>query len=528
MSIENLEMLDGIDESFIASAENVKKKRPIRKLALPAAAALLLAFGAVLGIKAITKRGDKPPVSALVTVEPTATAAPAATAIPTETAAPTETVDPAGESAFADRIYLSKSDNGFEDDSYPPDPQDSIQWGIDYRMFIYNGREYFMFATVDQLKDIIGVKLGTVEEFDFIYSAHMSSDDEAGSSQQDDEHPPYILISENELKGTVKGNIFTVKGFSSDEMICMRNEYLNYIMLFTTGAGITSNNGASFFEDVLHVSETLTGFTYYSNSIIYPRDGAARFALDPEIDPVSLLIRAIDEAEWIDDTRSVGSRFYNDRGDSVKLYCAVLVLSSKLDIDVTVYEDGVITIGSGFNSKALKADTALLQPILELMNANEGEPLEKSSELEALQNCIDNDSLGYAVPRKIPKGLHITHAGISYSVDSETGALANTEVIKIDYKDRDHDSIIWFYIWPQGSKASEYDLRFALEKGAKLVELEDFNKDCMYIRCSYYNDEEGYVYCSWTVVTYKDALIFVEAIDTDPDVVVELLGSIME
>lgn len=526
--IENIDLFEGIENKYIASAEKAGKARKKLKVAIPAAAGLCAVLLSALFIgKAVIKNRESNKEANAGTTQ-----LPAVTEIVTEAPRTDEPspVPTEASSDDADRLYLSYV--GGIHEAVVGGSEDSIPWGIDRYMFIYNGKEYFLLSRLDPLTDVIGEKLGTVELFDFKYSAHWIDDEDSSS---DEVHPPYIILSENELKGTLEGNIFSVNGADPDDLICMRDDFFGYVMLFTAENGITSRNGAAFFEDVLHISDDLTALRYYSHTDVTSRDGANQYKLDPSLDEIGLLIRAMDEAEWVNDTRTFGSSFFNDEEashlseskDTVGYYLT-LCRKDRLDLDVIVYRDGIITIGSSsFSSKALSADTALLQPLFELMDGNQGQSLAKNTEKDRLAECMADPRFGEMAPRLIPKGLHITNTYIEYVIDPETGALTGTDHIRIDYKDRGHDSIIYLWIRPIERMDTEYDIKCALKKGVKAVALDDFDESCMYIQHSRSEEDPNRVY-SQTVVTYKDAVIYVEAFGTYPEVIVELLRSIMD
>ncbi|MBO4563002.1 MAG: hypothetical protein J5772_05270 [Clostridia bacterium] len=522
---ENIDLFDEIDEKHIASAEKAGKAKRAARLFLPIAAGLCLVMGIglILGKGLGNKHQGAHEITALATE--TAVNTQTATDVPL-TPEPTEA--PADE---ADKLYLTYVGAMHEAGT---DDYEAIPWGIDYYMFIYNGKEYFMFSYLDPLCDVIGEKLGTVEKFDFQYSAHWFSDCVEENAGTDTEHPPYILLSENELKGTVEGNIYSVKGFGPDEMICMRLDYFNNILLFTADNGITDNYGAAFFEDVLHMSDNITELRYYSHTDISPRDGANGYAIGADTNEVGLLLEAINEASWVEDTRTWNSRYFNEsetmalqEDPATNGYSIALDLGGSMDVQIVVYRDGIITIGSSFRDMALSAEVSKLQPLFDLMDVNGGRSLKVSTQKDKLEKCKADPRFGEMVPSWYPNNLRVTATYIEYVTDSETGAIIDTDHIRIDYKDKNHDSIIYLWIMPIERKDTDYSIKCAVKAGATIVDLNDFDTSCMCIRKSGHEEDPNDLY-SQSVVTYKDAVIYVEAFGTLPSTVVRLLGSILD
>ena len=132
--LEKLELLEDIDEEYIRSAENVRKKRPVWKSVLPIAAGFLLVIGAALLIgKSLIKPAspviDAALPSALPTSDASETGAPVITDHTEPSALPAVTSDPE-----ADRLYLVPVNNLNE--AVGSDHPDELEWGIDYSMFI--------------------------------------------------------------------------------------------------------------------------------------------------------------------------------------------------------------------------------------------------------------------------------------------------------------------------------------------------------------------------------------------------------
>lgn len=515
---ESLELLGDINEKYIASAECMKKRNSAWRIALPIAAGFCLVLGVGLILGKIL--GNKPDTGNDITAmasENAQNASPAAEV----TAEPTEYVPAIPEE---DRIYLT-ADLSSYDEAYHPDETPYIEWGIDYQMFIYQGREYFLLCTLDAMNDVIGEKVGTVELFDFQWSARWCHDEEG--SPANEEHP-FISISENELKGTVEGSVFSFKGRDDSDFLCMRGDYRSMICVYTTDCGITEKNGAAFLEDKLNISENMQELRYIS------RNDFKQYAVDPRNEAVRLFIEAIDEGEWINDTRSYFSRYFDEPAflalvDEELNPCrnVNIYTNDRLDLEIGVFTDGIVTIGNSFHSMALQVDVEKISPLLDLMAANYGECMENKNDDDRLAACRNNRRFGEMIPTYIPDGLRVTDTYIEYITDAETGDIIGTDHIRIDYKDEDLDSIIYFCVMPIEQTDTDYSIRCAVEKGVRNVDIEDFDESCMYLSHSNSIGCEDEIY-SQSVVTYKDAVIYIQAFDTQPEVIIALIRSIID
>ena len=81
----------------------------------------------------------------------------------------------------------------------------------------------------------MGEKLGEAEWIDIVYT-ETSGEEEAFDR-------PWISISENELRGSVRGSVFAAKGFDPGVMLCMRDPYSAGVRVFMYDCGITDKNG---------------------------------------------------------------------------------------------------------------------------------------------------------------------------------------------------------------------------------------------------------------------------------------------
>ncbi|MBR6108726.1 MAG: hypothetical protein IKQ36_03230 [Clostridia bacterium] len=524
--LNDLDLLGGVDNEYVDSARKAGKTRRRLRTAVPAAAGLCLALTAgIVSMKLIGAGGKKAEYTAAVS-SPHPVESVGAAAANTPEVPPVQTSVPAD----PEKLYLTLSSSG--DSAVDELGENELEWGIDYRMFIYGGRVYFHCFDADPLSDTIDQKLGTVELFDFKVSAHVSTVDEDGSSADGEDHP-YIVISENEQKGTVCGNFYSVKGEDPERLLCMRPDFPQCVQFYICGDDLISGRGSDLLEGVLHVSERISEFRYCSNNEGDPTVGRFVYAIGTDSEELGLFLEALDSGVWVDDTRHVFSRYYNEEETSPfhqysetdpGLFSVTLTLENGVNVDLTVYKDGVVTFPYSFNSKALKIDREKAAPLWKLMMNNSGKGFEYSDDAK-LAECKKDSRFGEAVPDLIPKGYHIRNAWIEYVTDRNTGAVTGTDHIRIEYKNPRTGAIMDLWIMPVERKDTDYMIGSYVKKGARIVDVGEFGENCMYKEYGKSIGDENEVY-TFSVVTYRDAVIYVEAFETQPKVIVELIRSI--
>jgi hypothetical protein len=482
MSIENLEALNGIDESFIVSAEKAEKscgKRPVWKLVLPAAAALLLVIGAALGIKSMTKRGDKPPVSAAVTVEPTATAAPAAI----ETNAP----DADNTQNAAEAFTVPDHSMGDSEDCLLP-------------MLLFNDKIYTRFATCSQFSDFFGDYAGSV------------------SSQQPAEWLP-------------SGNVFTVNGYDTGFLVCQRGSN-GEAEVYINDVGSVYSAGADLFESKFRLSETLASVMYldYSEANEYGSPSVIDISSPGFKEAVDLFLEALNEGKW---TRNSDYR----RDDKT----IILSLNNDLFITLRISVNGYVypfPFEYAFEDCSVKADPEKLRPLLDIIDEKMGDHIgyEWSEDHVPEEILQSNERFGRYVPSELPDGYKYYLTTIHYNVDQSTGRILGTDLIEMIIDEKDYSSAAYVAILPKDGLDSRGGCQVFDIPGGRIVPLseiavpiEEFTEDdILYSSLIKWGSSDVTLYA---VVIIDDAAISirVEYYDNEiPDAgfILELLDSI--
>ena len=489
--IDKLELLEDINEEYIRSAEETRKKRPVWKTVLPIAAAFVLIAGAALLIGKSLMKPNAPEHDAQVPA--------AETAVPkTDTPTDAPLVTEAPREALAELVKI-----GFDETSIGGET--TVEWGFDYPMFIYHGKIYRLFGTYDPLADIMGTKAGTVEQF--WYDPSISDESEASE-------PPVIDLYDYELTGTEGGSIFEVKGFDPEKMLCRRS--WNGIEIYRSLVDIDSEKGSEFLENVLHISDKLTGVRYvdprvidddFDNRLMELGRSEYREAIDG-------FIAALDEGVWINDAEM----------SSERSWCVSMALDDGTSFEVCVFTDNRVLIGGAYGcGYALKIDSSRIDPLRKLINGCEGDDL-GCPRITELETCRRNERFGKYVPEIIPEGHIINLTYIDYNIDYDTGEILGTDRMRIDYKSDVQGYTIYTWFMPIENAETDSDVKYFRERGGKVTELTELTVDDILTEGSAKNDD----LTTYAAVTYRDVCIYIWAPDTRPETVYELLRSIID
>ena len=125
----------------------------------------------------------------------------------------------------------------------------------------------------------------------------------------------------------------------------------------------------------------------------------------------------------------------------------------------------------------------------------------------------------------IPEGYHIRNTSIRYLSDPDTGELIGAEHIRLEYAEPDQAGLIWLWIRPTAQKDAYEDVKYAVEHGARIADAGEFDESCMYVKARK-SEGEPTEYYSESVAEYNNAVIYVQAFETQPWVIVELIRSI--
>lgn len=491
--LKKLELLEGIDDEYVASADNLRRKRPLWKTVLPVAAAFVLIAGAALLIgKSLInpKAPDKDAAAASVNTE-----SPSITEAPTDAPVITEPVTEQAREAWVELQPISSVE--WAEGSQDP------EWGFNYSMFIYHGKIYRLFGRYDPLADMIGPKVGTVELFWY---------DPAISDESESDDPPVINLYDYELTGTEGGSIFEVKGFDPEKMLCKRS--WNGIEIYRNTDGIESEKGSEFLENVLHLSDRLTGVRYVDPCVIDDDfdDRLMELKRSEYAEAIDGFIAALDEGEWTEDT---------ERSSDVGWWASI-ALDDGTSFYVHVFTDNRALFGEYGSGYAVKIDSSRTAPLRKLITNHEGTDL-GCANMTGFETCRNNERFGAYVPKIIPEGHIINLTYIDYDIDYDSGEIKGTKRMRIDYKSDVQGYTIYTWFMPIEAAETDSDVKHFREMGGKVTALEELTKADILTEGSISHDD----LISYAAVTYRDVCIYISAPDTRPETVYELLRSIV-
>ena len=476
---DSLELLDGVDEKFIASAENTRKRTPFLKAALPVAAALCLAAGALFAVKAAVGGKEKPDVTAMYS-EPavTETAGSVLTAAPTPSHEPSAT--PVPENAF---IVQGIPHDGF------------TEGDLRDRSFTFNDRDYSLLAVCPQYSEFFGDAVGELPSGQYL-----------------------------------KGNVFAFNGYDPELLLCRRGSN-GEAEVFISDVGMVLFSGADVFEDRLLLRDEIETIGYLDRSIEPKFEVPYFISLDsPEYaEAIEDFITAIDEGKWI-------SREFT-RIDADML----IVLKNGLRLRLVVSESGIVSFDYGteaFINCSIKVDPEKLRPLLMLVSEKKGKSkgYDWSSEYFTIEALMNDPVYGEYIPQAIPNGFKCWRMHIFYSFDPVSGKLIGPDYIEMSYtknkesidisldiipKDRLEEH--WpFYIW--GDNGQTYITRNKIA-----VPLEEFTEDDI-LFSSFIKESETDLTCY--AAAYKDDIAFCitaeyyDTIAADISCIIEILESV--
>ena len=249
-----LDAVGAIDDRFVEKAYDANKKPRRRRWIVPAAAALALAagLGAFFGLR---QGPEQKPEAAKI-----------------------DLLFSGG--GFDERIVASYKRNiGEKIDStelvYDYHVPDDVIGIIQVPLFNHDGRWYLMeFKWLDAEK-YVGEKVAHIQE------------------KFERERTGY-----GDDTGNVGGDVFEVKGFDPEFMLCMRDPYYSdEVNVFICDNGYSVAYGADVLEDLLHASELLTDLRYENYESFF--NGYREvYSLDPDEPAVKKFMKALDESVW--------------------------------------------------------------------------------------------------------------------------------------------------------------------------------------------------------------------------------------
>lgn len=281
--------------------------------------------------------------------------------------------------------------------------------------FIYQGRCYVQYETLDEDYDLIGEHLGTAKGLI-------------------DEWTPadgYV-----DLAGSIGGDFYAVNGYDPEFMLCMKST-TGLLRLFICNNGITLQYGSELYEDRLHLSGNIDAVEFESRASWYYSENE-RYRLNEDCNEIiEAFIQQLNAAEVLlsdqiplDD----GVRYAYE----TEIYHLYFKMQDGMIVHLRLYQNGYVCF-DGMLDVAVqipeKEWTALLY-ILE--NKTDAQKVEVADPADVqLKNCLADPELGGFIPRWIPEEMQLNYAAVYYQLDSETGKETGTRQIMMDYSSPD-------------------------------------------------------------------------------------------
>lgn len=397
--LEGLELLNGVNDEFVAScAETNKKRRTPAKYLFPIAAGFLLALAAVFIIKGI--HANRPSGEQQAALPGDNTAEPSVTPVSTE---PSVTPDsrPAplrnDPDPFLDLSRYGRTDAniGIVDGqfSYP-------------NYFVYRGKvfSFYMYFNLIYPGDPFGWIGNKVVD---ISRNPLLPDYPDGELIPEPNYIAYEILQE--LTGSFDGAVYELKGYDPEYVLC-RPTQGGEMQIYFTGSGAVT--GADILENRFHLRERMDSFIYE-----YAVHGKAGDELSRNLDPevygpaILKLFDALDSAEWEENTR----------GDFSEVYHLHILLNDGMRIELELIDNGMVYFADATRSAMLRIDTEAISELISLMRSGSGEvTVLPEYDLERqLDFCRNFVGAGSVVPDFIPNGFEIASISPEFMENAE-------------------------------------------------------------------------------------------------------------
>lgn len=274
--------------------------------------------------------------------------------------------------------------------------------------FCYQGRYYVPYDTLNNTQ-VVGERLGTAR-------GNLSVG--------------WGLFEEclADFEGTVKGDVYTVKGYDPEFMLCFKDSDGGKFHVYICNNGITMKNGSELFEDRLHLAGNYCEVQYQTGLSVWAmRD--ERYRLNDKNDSViKSFIDTLNASEFML-SESIPMEDDQLGYDEKTLYILRFRMENGLEFRIRLVDGGYVC----FNGMYL-ADVCIRMPekqFNELLNCindpTAWTKLEQTEHVTTLEDCANVDTLGLYIPSYVPDGLVFASANIWYEPELDT--LADTDKV---------------------------------------------------------------------------------------------------
>lgn len=282
--------------------------------------------------------------------------------------------------------------------------------------FIYQGRCYVQYETLDEDYDLIGEHLGTAKGLI-------------------DEWTPadgYV-----DLAGSIGGDFYAVNGYDPDFMLCMKSTS-GLLRLFICNNGITLQYGAELYEDWLHLSENYAAVEFETRKSWYNSEHQRYRLTEDSSETIETFIHQLDTAEFIP-TNQISLVDGVSSVYEMEIYHLYFQLKDGLTVHLRLYQNGYVRF-DGIMDVAVKIPETEWMALLDILeNKTDAQKVEVADPADVqLENCLADPELGGFIPQWIPEEMQLNYAAVYYQLDSETGKETGTRQIMMDYTSPDN------------------------------------------------------------------------------------------
>ncbi len=278
--------------------------------------------------------------------------------------------------------------------------------------FIYQGRCYVQYETLDEDGGLIGEHLGIAK----------------GLIDEWTPEDGYV-----ELAGSIGGDFYAVNGYDPEFILCMKSD--GGVRLFICNNGITLQYGSELYEDRLHLSGNIDAVEFESRASWYNSEYERYQISEDSNEIIEAFIRQLDAAEFLPANQIP----LEDGVSSVwnmEIYHLYFRMKDGLRVHLRLYQNGYVRF-DGIMDAAVQIPDKEWTALLDILENKTGAQKVDVADPAAVQyeKCLSDPELGGFVPRWEPDGMQLIDAYLTYQLDPETGAEIGTRQILIEYID---------------------------------------------------------------------------------------------
>lgn len=210
--------------------------------------------------------------------------------------------------------------------------------------FIYEGRSYVQYEYIENAETLIGEKIGTAN----------------GTISEWTKEDGYVNGA-----GSVSGDFYTVNGYDSDFMLCMKQEQ-DAILTFINNNGFTIQKGYELFEERLHLKDTYVSvYCQERNDWNNGVDVSVQIQ-EKDFDIIDQFLTRIDDAEFMllsdipldDDSNNVY--------DSKELYHIYFTSENGMVTHLRLFEGGYVSF-NGISQICVQIDQTFFEDFIQIL-----------------------------------------------------------------------------------------------------------------------------------------------------------------